>query len=367
MRRVIKGNIYTKQFDFSYGELAIDSGRVCEINFLGAEKKDEVYIIPGLVDIHMHGAMGIDVCSASVDELKSIAEYEKKNGITSFCPTTMTLKESDLYNICKQIGSLNIEQIVGINLEGPFISREKCGAQNKDNVLNANNGKMVSLINELQEASNGMIKLVTVAPEESGVIDGIKELKNEVHVSLGHTVADYDVCMQAFDAGADHVTHLYNAMSYVNHREPGLLGAAMMDDKVFVEIICDGEHIHPSIVKSTFKTIGEDRIVLISDSIEATGCENGNYMLGDLQVVKNGNKAVLLSDATVLAGSVSNLYDCLKTAVTKMSIPFALALRASTYNPAKSIGLDNEIGLIDVGRKANILIVDNELNICEVL
>ena len=108
-------------------------------------------------------------------------------------------------------------------------------------------------------------------------------------------------------------------------------------------------------------------IVLISDSIEATGCENGNYMLGDLQVVKNGNKAVLLSDATVLAGSVSNLYDCLKTAVTKMSIPFALALRASTYNPAKSIGLDNEIGLIDVGRKANILIVDNELNICEVL
>lgn len=322
------------------------------------------YVIPGLVDIHSHGAFGHDFCDASVEGLEAILKYEKSCGITSYCPTSMTFSSEILEKIFETVDKVNTTPdkaaIAGINMEGPFIAFNKKGAQNGKYVQ----GPDAEMFRRLNALTNHKIKLVTLAPEIEGASEFINELKDEVHISLGHTEADYDIAESAFLAGSDHVTHLCNAMPPFHHRAPGVFGAALEHDNVFVELICDGIHIHPSMIRTIFRLFGPERICLISDSMEATGMNDGEYMLGGQKVIKKGNLATL-KDGT-LAGSASNLYECMKKAVS-FGIPLKDAVRSATATPAKSIGLYPEIGCIEAGSRADLLILSKNLELEQII
>ena len=320
-------------------------------------------VIPGLIDIHSHGAFGHDFSDADVEGLKTVLKYEKAHGITSYCPTSMTLGIDILEHVfatASEVGNDPDEAtIVGINMEGPFLDPEKKGAHLAKYIIHLSS----EFFDHCQQASKGMIKLVTVAPNAPGAMDFIKEKHEEVHISLGHTAADYDCCMDAFQNGADHVTHLYNAMPPYSHRAPGLIGAAADTEHSYVELISDGIHIHPSVIRSTFKMF-KDRVVLISDSMMATGMENGTYELGGQEVTMTDGKATL-SNGTI-AGSATNLYDCMKKAIS-FGVSEADAIFAATRNPAMSIGLYDTIGSITVGKEADLLLITDDFTLKQVI
>ena len=253
--------------------------------------------------------------------------------------------------------------LVGVNMEGPFISRVKKGAQDERNIIPCD----TEVCDRFLRASEGLVKFIGIAPEESeDSVSFIRAVKDRVNVSLAHTNADYDTAMKAFEAGADHAVHLYNAMPPFVHREPGMIGAVYDSKHVMAEIICDGVHIHPAAVRATFEMLGEDRMILISDSMRATGMPDGSYTLGGLDVNVVGNRATLASDGTI-AGSATNLMDCMKTAVKAMKIPLETAVACATINPAKSLGIDAEYGSICPGKKAHIVLMDQELHVQKVI
>lgn len=322
-----------------------------------------LYVLPGLVDVHIHGAVGSDFCDGSKEGLCSIAAYLKANGITSFCPTSMTLPLEELKQIFSSIlqvpAERNYASVAGIHMEGPFIAPAKKGAQKASHIIAPN----VDAFHALQASCDNRIRLITLAPEEEGSMEFIRAVHEEVSISLGHSQADYETASQAYAAGANHVTHLYNAMMPLHHRDPGIIGAAADAPHVFAEIICDGIHIHPSAIRAAFRLFGAERMVLISDAMRATGMEDGCYDLGGQEVIKNGNRATL-ADGT-LAGSVTNLFSCMKNAVS-FGIPLYDAVRAATLNPARSIGA-HTIGSLAVGKEADVLLVDKELNLVRVL
>ena len=206
-----------------------------------------------------------------------------------------------------------------------------------------------------------MIKLVHIAPENEGAMEFIEEMKDDVVISIAHTVADYDTAAKALELGASHVTHLYNAMPPFSHRAPGVIGAARDDEKCHVELICDGVHIHPSVVRATFAMFGRDRVILISDSMRATGLTDGQYTLGGQDVFVKGPLATL-ADGTI-AGSATNLMGCLKVAVQKMGIPLEDAVGCATANPAKEIGIYDRCGSISEGKDADFVLLDADLNV----
>lgn len=360
--KTLRGNIFTSEGEFRYGEIVVENSVITKVDYLDAdsltEKEKATRIIPGLVDIHTHGAFGHDTCDADYEGQKVIANYERNNGITSFCPTTMTLSEDRLTEICRNIAKVSREcpEIKGIYLEGPFISMEKKGAQNPLYIAKPDMG----MIDRLCEESENLVKIVAIAPETEAAIETIKSGKDKVKFSMAHTAADVNQAQAAIEAGAKHVTHLYNAMNPYTHRAPGLIGAAMDSEDTMVELISDGIHVHPVAIKDTFRMFGEDRVILISDSMEATGMEDGNYALGGQPVTKEGRLATL-SDGTI-AGSASNLFDCLTYAIS-IGVKPESAILAATRNPAKEIGIYAKTGSIDVGKASDILILGDDYSL----
>lgn len=356
---------------FKKEDLCIDGerivGNVCgtrtaaegvEETWLDAEG---LYAIPGLVDIHFHGAVGHDFCDANEEGLQAIADYEAGKGVLAICPATMTYEEdvlSGIMDVAKAHRNLRGADLVGINLEGPFISPNKIGAQNPKYISPANE----EMLMRLQTRSGNLIKLVDVAPEEPGNLGFIQNCAGKVRISLAHTCTDYETAKTAFDAGACHITHLYNAMNGMNHREPGPIIAAL-ESGADVELIADGIHVHPAMVRFTFQTFGDDHVVLISDSMEATGLLDGEYSLGGQAVTVKGARAVLTNEPNTIAGSVTCLYDCMKRAVREMGVPLASAVKAATENPARCIGVDADYGSLNPGHYANILLLDEDLNL----
>ena len=373
--RQIRGELYTEAFRFEPGILIIEddcimSVKSCGEDELTAEEKER-YILPGLVDIHFHGCGGYDLCDGTVTALRGMATYELSHGITSVCPATMTLPEERLKDICAVCASAVKTEMVngevplsdilrGIYLEGPFLSVEKRGAQNRKYIQKPD----LEMLTGLQKAAGGLIRIVAIAPETEGAMDCIREGREVFCFSAAHTCADYDTASAAFEAGVRHVTHLYNAMPPFTHREPGVVGAAAENSGVTAELICDGIHIHPSVVRSTFKMFGAERLVLISDSMRAAGMEDGIYTLGGQDVCVKGNLASL-SDGTI-AGSVTNLYDCMLTAI-RMGVSREEAVRAATLNPAAVIGIDADCGSLQAGKKADILVADKDFCLREVI
>lgn len=316
----------------------------------------DCYVIPGLLDVHFHGCQGHDLCDADADGLRAIAAYEASRGVTTICPATMTLPKEHLLpalaNAAAFAPSASEAQLVGINMEGPYISPGKVGAQNPAYVRPAS----LEEFHELQDSANGLIKLVDVAPEEPGNLSFIAKASEEVRVSLAHTCADYVCAAAAFDAGARHMTHLFNAMPSLHHRKPGPIAAGAERDDVTAELICDGVHVHPAMVRLAFEMFGDDRIVMISDSLRCCGLSDGTYELGGQMFTVNGPRATL-PDGT-LAGSVSDLMTCLRTAVLDMGIPLASAVKAACVNPVRALGLSAERGSIAPGRIADAVLLD---------
>ena len=320
-------------------------------------------VLPGLVDIHSHGAAGEDFSDGNPEGLKKILQYEKRCGITSYCPTSMTFPKERLRQIFASIKGAQTEDgatVVGINMEGPFLDPAKKGAHVEKWIAAPD----VAFVRELNQDADGLVRLVTVAPNMDGAEEFIKEMHEEVCISLGHTAADYDCASRAMKLGAHHVTHLYNAMQPFGHRAPGLIGAAMDDPECMVELICDGYHIHPSAIRAAFRMFGPERVILISDSMRATGMENGTYELGGQEVTVKDRKAVL-KDGT-LAGSATNLYGCMCKAV-EFGIPLEQAIMAATANPARSIGIFDRVGSIRIGKQADLLLVSENLELKRVI
>lgn len=370
--------VFTEDKKFTDGGIVIKDGTIEQVYTEGnrPQTEDEIldgkgmYAIPGLIDLHFHGCKGDDFCDGSRDAIVRIAEYEASVGVTAIAPATMTLPVEELEQILRVAAeykkgphSKKEADFVGINMEGPFISPAKKGAQDERNIIPCD----VKVCERFLKASEGLVKFMGIAPEESeNAVAFIEEVKDKVNVSLAHTNADYDTAMAAFNAGADHAVHLYNAMPAFTHRAPGVIGAVYDSKHVMAEIICDGVHIHPAAVRATFEMMGEDRMILISDSMRAAGMPDGSYTLGGLDVNVVGNRATLASDGAI-AGSVTNLMDCMKTAVKTMNIPLETAVACATINPAKSLGIDAEYGSIRAGKKAHIVLMDQELNVQQVI
>ena len=357
--------IYTPRHTFEEGDLFIRDGRI--VPFAQPEEGEEVvdaagaYALPGLVDIHFHGAMGKDFCDGSEEAIQTLADFEASKGVLAICPATMTFSEEILNNVMDAAAAHKNGKgadLVGINMEGPFISPKKVGAQNPEYLHPAD----VGMFRRLQERSGGLIKLVDVAPEEPGALDFIKECHEEVRISIAHTCTSYDTALAAFDAGATHMTHLYNAMPGITHREPGPIIAAL-ERGAEVELITDHVHIHPAMVRFTFNTFGDDHVILIADSMMACGLPDGQYSLGGQAVTVHGRRATLTEQEGTIAGSATCLFDCMKRAVQEMGVPLESAVRAATLNPARSIGVDADYGSLEAGRWGNVVLVDDQLNI----
>ena len=317
------------------------------------------YLIPGLVDIHTHAAVGADASDGDLEGMVRMGRYYAARGVTSWCPTTMTLKEPELtaalLSIRAYVRPDDGARVAGVHLEGPFLCYNKRGAQNPDN-LHAPDAAMFRRLNEV---SGGIIRLITVAPEVEGALDFIREISGECTVSLGHTEADYDTAMAAYRAGARHATHLFNAMPPLAHRAPGVIAAAM-DAGATVELITDGLHIHPAVVRLTHRLFG-DKLVLISDSLRCAGMPDGDYELGGQPITMKDGRATLTGTDT-LAGSSIHLIDGLRRAVT-FGVPLEAAVTAATLTPAKAIGCDGEIGSLESGKYADFVLLDEELEV----
>jgi N-acetylglucosamine-6-phosphate deacetylase len=360
-----KGSVYTEEGVFSKQDISVEGEFFSDCANMEEDKEElldaeGLWVIPGLTDIHFHGCVNYDLCDGTREAVAAMAEYELRNGITNICPATMTMPESVLVQIAELAAAYENPEgadLVGINMEGPFVSREKKGAQNENYIIPPS----LALYHKLQEISGNRFRLVDIAPEEPGALEFMKAVKDEIVVSIAHTTADYDLAVKALRAGASHVTHLYNAMPPYSHRAPGVVGAASDSQDCRVELICDGIHVHPSVVRNTFRIFGSDRIVLVSDSMRATGLEDGVYTLGGQKVNVMGKLAVL-EDGTI-AGSVSNLMECVRICVKEMGIPLEQAVRSAAVNSAKAIGIYDRYGSITPGKYANAVLLDQELNI----
>lgn len=322
------------------------------------------YVIPGLIDIHTHGGAQADAGDGSSDALEILSRYYASEGVTSWCPTTATLRDELLMDAVTAAGEFvrpaDGAKLAGFNLEGPFLSPKRAGAQDSS----ALHLPDVSFFRKIHEASNGIVRLVSVAPELPGAMEFIREVSRNATVAIGHTNADYEICLRAFENGASHITHAYNCMPGLHHREPGTIPAAI-EAGATAELITDGYHVHPAIVRMTVKLFNS-RLCLITDSLRCAGMPDGNYTLGELNVTKTGGRAVLTDtlteDKPTLAGSVIHLMEGIRRAVS-FGISLEDAVRAATIVPARVIGAEQEIGSLEKGKAADFVILDKELTV----
>ena len=317
------------------------------------------YLIPGLVDVHTHGALGGCHTYASLEQRADMAAFNARNGTTSFLATTGTAKEEDLERAMSSMAEYNDSsdsaRCLGINFEGPFFSHPRKGAH-KAELLKLPN---LSMFERLYERSNGKIKMACISPELEGAMEFIKEVSPYCRISLAHSAADYKTAMEAFENGATHVTHLFNGMNPFYHREPGIIGAAL-DSNAFVEVICDGYHLHPAMIRAIFKMFPE-QACLISDSCRFTGQPDGEYdSVGRPITITNG--MVMLQDGSSLAGSSITLLQGVQKAVA-LGIPLAQAVMSASACAARSLGMEDDIGTIKTGAYADMVLLDSDLQV----
>ena len=350
---------------FQHGAFRVEAGKFTEVlNTVPAEDGVDLenqYVIPGLIDVHNHGNSGADFSDGDYDGLVKMARYLAKNGVTGFAPASMTLPYDVLETAYRTAVRLGSEQpsgcarLMGIQMEGPFFSEKKKGAQNGAYLRNPD----FDAFRKLFEDCGGLVRIVDVAPELEGACDFIRKASTLCTVSIAHTDADYDAAAAGIAAGVTHLTHLYNAMPAIHHRKPGVIAAAAEAEAVSAELISDGQHLHPASVRLAFRIFGAARMVLISDSLRCCGMPDGEYELGGQQVfLKDG--IARLADGTI-AGSATNLYDCMLRAIS-FGIPREDAVRAATYNPARQLGVLDEVGSIRDGKVADFVLCDAELN-----
>ena len=349
---------------FVYGSFRVEAGRFTEV--LSAVPEEAgidlagAYVIPGLVDVHIHGACGADFSDGDYDGLVAMAKHLAKKGVTSFAPASMTLPYGVLAQAFATAEKLRDERpagaarLVGIHMEGPFFSEKKKGAQNGAYLKTPD----FAAFQKLYDGCGGLVRIVDVAPELAGAESFTRQAAKLCTVSVAHTDGNYEEAKAVFTAGATHLTHLFNAMPPVHHRNPGVIGAASEEEKVRAELICDGLHVHESAVRMAFRLF-PGRIVLVSDALRCCGMPDGEYTLGGQPVFLEKGVAKL-KDGTI-AGAATDLYEDLQNAV-KFGVSKEEAVLSATLNPAKAIGLDGEIGSIALGKQADFILCDENLN-----
>ena len=366
---LINGKYLDQDFRLAAGDVEIDKGRILRAGKDLSRKSEDIAvdmagytIVPGFVDVHIHGCAGVDACDGAPEAIREMSRFLLPHGVTSFCPTTMTVGrrviESALLaaKACMDEPVPDGAKVAGVNMEGPFISKERKGAQNEADIA-APDFQMFDLC-------GGIVRLVDVAPEQPGGEEFVKRAKELCTVSIAHTVSGYEQAKEAFDWGVTHATHLFNAMSGLHHRDPGVVGAVLDDSRVRGELICDGQHIHPAVLRTAFALLG-DRALIVSDSMRANGMPEGTaFDLGGQMVTVRGGKATL-QDGTI-AGSVTNLHQEVKNLVS-YGVPFERAVKSATLIPARAIGLEEEIGSIEPGKAADLVVLDENLEIVSVL
>ncbi|MDQ6596273.1 N-acetylglucosamine-6-phosphate deacetylase [Bacillus salipaludis] len=373
---LLKGiQIYTEDKIIQNGYIKIKDQKIVELGLTDELKNVEEYemieissqykAIPGFIDVHIHGVNGADVMDATPEALENMTAALPKEGTTSFLATTMTQEKAEietaLINAGKFIETQSTEgsaEILGIHLEGPFVNKKRAGAQPIEHIIDPD----LSLFKKWQDLSKGNIKLVTLAPERPGGLELIRYLKeNGVIASIGHTDAAYEEVITAIDAGANHVTHLFNQMRGLHHREPGVAGAALLRDELIAEMIVDGVHVRPEMIELAYKLKRKEGLILITDSMRAKCLKNGQYDLGGQQVNVRDGKAFL--DDGTLAGSILRLGDAVKNFLTFTGCSLEDAIEMTSVNPAKQLNIYDRKGSIAEGKDADIVILDDQLEV----
>lgn len=323
------------------------------------------YVAPGLVDIHIHGYLGEDTSDGSVEGIRKMAEGIVKNGVTAWLPTTMTVSYDDLRRAFDAVRALMDKknnpkgaQIMGVHAEGPFINPSKKGAQAVEYIRPADAPFLIE--------NSDVIRIVTIAPEMPGALDCIREVteKTSILVSMGHTAANYETAKAGIEAGVRHATHLFNAMTPLNHRDPGVVGASLADDRVSTELIADTFHISPDLFGLVAKVKG-DNLVLITDCTRAGGLEDGEYTLGGQPIFVKGIEC-RLADGTI-AGSVLKLNNAIRNMRDHTSLPLEQIVRMASINAARCIGLDKTKGSLEAGKDADIILADENFAVSETI
>lgn len=359
--RVIEGDILTA--DGIIRDI-IDRKSPVKAETLEAENSidlDGKYVVPGFIDVHIHGSNGADAMDGTAEALKTISSYIATKGTTKFLATTLTSSKEELINVLKIAADLQNKEldgatIFGVHMEGPYFDIEYKGAQNEKYMKPATEKE----IKDYLDVKPGLVKMMSLSPHTEQSIETVKFLKeNGVIVSVGHSAAKFNDVMKAVDAGLSHSTHTFNGMRGINHREPGVAGAVLISDKINAEVIFDKVHIHPEIVRLMIKAKGTDKVVCITDAMAATGLPNGDYKLGELDVyVKDGEARLKSNDS--LAGSVLTLDKAFRH-VIELGYPIYEAVKLTSTNAAVEFGLN--AGAIEVGKEADFAILDDSYNV----
>ncbi|MCC0636139.1 MULTISPECIES: N-acetylglucosamine-6-phosphate deacetylase [unclassified Clostridioides] len=362
MKCLINGKIILKNqilenkvlvFDEKIIDISDEIPNDCEVIDVGGK-----YISPGLIDIHIHGNMGKDTMDSTDESIETISKSIMRHGVTSFLPTTMTMDKEHVYDALEVIKKaksrkLGGAQVLGAHLEGPFINENYKGAQNEKFIIN-------SKYEFIKEYKN-VIKVITYAPEKDIDFDFTREIKRctNIVLSIGHSNASYEQAKEAINLGVTNITHMFNAMTGLNHRDPGVVGAALTTD-VYSELIADTIHINKDLFQFILNNKGREKLILITDSIEAGGLEDGNYALGGQKVIVKGNEARLENGA--LAGSVLSLNKMVLNFLNNTNLRVNEAINLASLNPATSLGINDKKGSLDIGKDADIAVFDENLD-----
>lgn len=370
MKYILKGKeIFLENKIINNGRVVINNGVIEQI----IEEDISIYedeidlsmykILPGFIDIHVHGGNGYDTMDGKYESINEISKYVSKNGVTGFLPTTVTAKWEKIINAIKAVDDAmktGVEgaEILGSYIEGPFISKDQKGAHPEEYILPID----IYKAKEIVEAAPAAVKVVAIAPEKENAIELIKMLKSHnIKVSIGHSNASYEETILAIENGADIAIHTFNAMKGLHHREPGTVGAVLSNDKIYSELISDTIHVHPAVMKILVKCKGLDKVCLITDCMMAGGLDDGQYQLGELAVTVKDSIARI--DSGSLAGSTLRLIDAVKNMINKVEISPVDAVNMASIVPASILGIDNTVGSIQEGKKANFAIIDDEYNV----
>ncbi|TEU13100.1 N-acetylglucosamine-6-phosphate deacetylase [Candidatus Bathyarchaeota archaeon] len=364
----IKGDILTPHRLMPGGVVVVEGSKIREVSPEDVGNGEVIdmtgcIVAPGFVDIHVHGGGGYDVMDPSPGALDGLSMFLAQGGVTSFLPTTYTAPRNAILEAARGVKEAMEKgtkgaRVLGLHMEGPYISPERCGAQNRDHVRRPEIGEL----GEVDGESGGNLRVVTMAPEVEGALGAITWLDSRGKTAAaGHTDATYEEAVAAFDAGIRHVSHLFNGMRPFHHREPGVVGAALGDGRVTVELIADGFHVHPTALKMAVRLKGTESTALVSDSIAPAGMSDGEYDFGGLKVsVKKGRS---LLESGRLAGSTIRLCDAVRNIVEFTDSSIAEAVEMATSTPARIVGVDDRKGSLVPGMDADITVLDRDLSV----